>query len=60
MSAPSILLVLASLAVLVWLSTRLVVAMRRDGLGTNPPPSSHTDWADASSGLPSHPFSTSR
>ena len=47
MSAPSILLVLASLQ-LVWLSTRLVVAMRRDGLGTNPPPSSHTDWADAS------------
>lgn len=42
-----------------WLVSRLVVTLRRDGIGTNPPPSSHADWADASSGLPSHPFSAS-
>ena len=45
-------LALASAAVLVY----LVVTLRRDGLGTTRPPSSHADWSDAVSGRPSRPF----
>lgn len=48
-----IVLVLAAAA---WWVARLVVALRRDGLGSTPPPASHADWADATSDLPSSPF----
>ncbi|WP_421740350.1 hypothetical protein [Cellulomonas sp.] len=39
-----------------WLVARLVVALRRDGLGSSTPPASHADWSDMTSGLPSHPY----
>jgi len=39
-----------------WLVARLVVTLRHDGLGSAEPPSSHADWSDTASGLPSHPF----
>ncbi len=39
-----------------WVVARLVITVRRDGLGSTPPPASHTDWSDAASGLPSRPF----
>lgn len=48
-----IVLALASAA---WLVARLVVTVRRDGLGSARPPASHADWSDTASGLPSHPY----
>jgi len=39
-----------------WLLARLVVTLRRDGLGSAQPPASHADWSDAVSDLPSHPY----
>lgn len=48
--------ILVALAVLAWWVARLVATVRRDGLGTTPPPASHADWADATSDLPSHPY----
>ena len=50
--------IVLALATAAWLAARLVVTLRRDGMGAHQPPSSHADWADASSGLPSHPFSS--
>lgn len=47
--------IVLALTVAAVLVARLVVALRHDGLGTTPPPSSHTDW---STDLPSHPFRT--
>ncbi|GCD21594.1 MULTISPECIES: hypothetical protein [Cellulomonas] len=48
--------ILVALAAAAWWVTRLVLAVRGDGLGTTPPPSSHADWSDATSDLPSEPF----
>ncbi|NUU18412.1 hypothetical protein HP550_14235 [Cellulomonas humilata] len=39
-----------------WLVARLVVTVRRDGLGSSRPPVSHADWSDMASDLPSHPY----
>ena len=48
--------IVLALAVAAWLVARLVVTLRRDGLGSATPPASHSDWSDASSDLPSHPY----
>jgi hypothetical protein len=48
--------IVLALALTAWLVVRLVVTVRRDGLGTHRPPASHADWSDMSSGLPSHPY----
>jgi len=50
--------IVLTLAVAAWLVARLVVTLRRDGLGSSRPPASHADWSDSSSDLPSHPFRT--
>jgi hypothetical protein len=52
--------IVLALAAAAWLVARLVVAVRRDGLGSNRPPASHADWSDTTSDLPSHPFRTAR
>jgi hypothetical protein len=50
--------IVLALAAAAWLVARLVVDLRHDGLGSSRPPASHSDWSDASSDLPSHPFRT--
>jgi hypothetical protein len=52
--------IVLALAAAAWLVARLVVTLRRDGLGTNPPPSSHAAWSDTAADLPSRPFSSPR
>ncbi|MBO3084789.1 hypothetical protein [Cellulomonas fengjieae] len=48
--------IVLALATAAWLVARLVVTVRRDGLGTARPPASHLDWSDSVSNLPSRPF----
>ncbi|MEZ0447332.1 hypothetical protein [Cellulomonas sp. ICMP 17802] len=50
--------IVLALAAAAWLVARLVVTLRRDGLGSSQPPASHADWSDVTSDLPSHPFRT--
>ncbi|GEL95471.1 hypothetical protein [Cellulomonas composti] len=40
----------------VWTAARLVITIRRDGLGTRVPPPSRPAWSDAVQHLPSHRF----
>jgi hypothetical protein len=43
------LVLLALLALTVWWAVRLVLTVRRDGLGTRRPPASHHDWTSGGS-----------
>jgi hypothetical protein len=56
LSAMTLFWIALALAATAWLVARLVVTLRRDGLGSAPPPTSHADWSDAATGLPSHPL----
>ncbi|WP_156374220.1 hypothetical protein [Cellulomonas sp. Leaf334] len=48
--------IVLALVAATWLVARLVVTLRHDGLGSAQPPASHSDWSDAVSDLPSHPY----
>jgi hypothetical protein len=52
--------IVLAVAAAAWLAARLVVTLRRDGLGSRTPPASHASWSDSTSGLPSHPYGTAR
>jgi len=54
LSAMTFVLVLLAAAVSVWWTLRLASLLRRDGLGTRLPPSSHPEWT--ADDLPSRPF----
>jgi hypothetical protein len=59
-SAMTIVWIALALAATAWLVARLVVTVRHDGRGTRPPPASHLDWSDSTSGLPSRPYGATR
>jgi hypothetical protein len=44
-------LLLILIALTAWWAVRLVLAVRRDGLGTRRPPASHHDWTEGSDPL---------
>lgn len=50
--------IILGLALAAWWVARLVVTVRRDGLGSRRPPRSHDDWADTASGYPSRSYRT--
>ncbi|MBO9553799.1 hypothetical protein [Cellulomonas sp.] len=48
--------IVLGLVLAAWWVARLVVAVRRDGLGQRGGPRSRNDWSDLATDLPSHPY----
>jgi len=48
--------IVLGLVLAAWWVARLVVAVRRDGLGQRGGPRSRDDWSDLATDLPSHPY----
>jgi hypothetical protein len=51
LSAMDTSLLLILIALIAWWAVRLVLTVRRDGLGTRRPPASHHDWTEGSDPL---------